>query len=153
MNTGTIICSSSATGDWSTEEQLEEDWAIIILKGNFDNSVGTYDFYAQTMPYSNKSVKVNGYDGDNPIPYTVDGTVSYSIFKSKILDSTNIYVEKGMSGGPCLLNDNGSYKVIGITSYFLSGENPKYHTNTIFRRIDKTLYNTLKYYIEQYGSK
>ncbi len=126
---------------WKLFGDHDYDWGVIILDTNIGDSTGWFGLHSQSESYNGTSVRANGYD--KYYQYTVSGTITST--KSKKLISDNIYVDEGMSGGPCYIySTEYGYMAVGIISYYTSPD-PEgvYHDDTIFRRIDETLYNTL----------
>lgn len=148
---GTAKAKLGVCGEgWISDFDLDDDWGIIILDSNIGDSAGTFILNSPALSYLWKDVEANGYIGN--IQYTSSGSISAS--KSKTLESLNVYVEKGLSGGPCYIRSNtGVPLVIGIISNYLSPEyNKDLHIKTIFRKIDTSLYNKLKSYCEEYAA-
>lgn len=145
-----------AGGDANIDNLVtDNDWGIIILKDKIGSQTGWFGLRWQSAPYDNTNVTVYGYSYMNEIatPYVVSGTITKS--NPKTLESTNIFTDSGMSGGPCYIVKDGLAYVIGITSYFYYiGEKPTAtnHVNSLFCRIDETLYNILLAADETYGS-
>lgn len=157
MNTGTTpkpYGTANATyfhsnANWVNNQNNEYDWGIIELDSNIGNKVGWLGLQYQSASYTGDSIRVNGYpwiNGKSNDLYRSTGTVSQS--KSRLIYSQSNFISNGDSGGPCYICsvDNG-YTAIGISIHGLSVDPAgKYVTDTVFRRIDKTLYNELVAY-------
>lgn len=139
---------------WAYSGDLSDDWGIIELDTNIGNKTGWLGLRWQSADYKNKSVFVNGYPGtvngkENTYrnQYYRHGTVSSSN-ETNTLKSTDIFISKGDSGGPCYIysNDTG-YTAIGITSRFPSNDDNGTDIDCAkFRTIDKSLYERLVQY-------
>lgn len=135
--------------DWANYLDYDDDWGVIILNANIGSNAGWFGLRYQSASYNGTSVRANGYE--RFFPYTVSGTITSS--KSKTLVSNNIYITKGMSGGPCYIHsDEYGFQAIAIISLYHSyDEEGVYHSDSVFRRIDKTLFNTLLGYCDDYA--
>ncbi len=136
-------------GDWAKYLDYDDDWGVIILDTNIGPGASWLGMHSQLTSYDGTSVRANGYY--KFFPYTVSGTITSS--KSKTLLSYDVYVERGMSGGPCYIHsDEYGFQAIGIIINYTSFDSGGvYHDKTIFRRINKTLYNTLKGYCDEFA--
>ena len=137
-------------GDWAAKHDYDDDWGIIILDEPIGDKTSWFGLHWQSNAYSGIEVKASGYNNSDDL-YRVTGTISAS--KSKTLESKDMFVVGGMSGGPCYIySSEYGYQAIGIISHYLSfDEKGLYHSDTIFRRIDKVLYNKLLSYCDQYA--
>lgn len=142
----TLICGL----EWAKNFDYDYDWGVIILDSNIGDQTGWFGLYYQSNSYNGTKVRVNGYDKYR-YQYTVSGTITTS--KSRTIESTNIYVDEGMSGGPCYIySSEYGYVAIGIISRYDSyDEGGWYHSDSYFRRINKTLYENLLSYCEEYA--
>lgn len=140
-------------GDWAKKSDYNDDWGIIILNNNIGVRTGYIGKHSQSASYNGTNVDVNGYpkyvDGSSKEQfdmYLSFGSISSS--QSKKLHSENIYTSDGNSGGPCYITSTTyGYQAIGITSYFVSAANDtNWLYETVFRRIDQTLYKKLEEY-------
>lgn len=141
-----LICG----GGWMSNYDYDDDWGVIVLDTNIGDRAGWFQLNSPPLSYFGKKIEANGYDGQNP--YTAEGTVSAS--KSKTIESTNIYTQAGMSGGPCYIkSDTGVCLLIGVISLGLSYDKDGILlSHSIFRKIDKSLYNNLISYCEEYAA-
>lgn len=141
----TLICS----GDWISDPQPKNDWGVIVLNSNIGNRAGCFQLNPPALSYLWKEIELTGYIENTQ--YMADGSISASY--SKVLESGNAYVEKGMSGGPCYIRSStGVCLVIGINVDYLSQDSAgKFHTTTRFRKIDNSLYDKLISYCEEYA--
>ncbi len=121
-----------------------------LLNTNIGQGASWLGMHSQLTSYDGTSVRANGYF--NYFPYTVSGTITSS--KSKTLTSNDMYIEHGMSGGPCYIHsDEYGFQAIGIIIHYTSFDSGGvYHDITVFRRIDKALFNTLKGYCDEYAT-
>lgn len=138
-------------GDWARKGDSNDDWGVIILKSNIGDDVGGwFGLHWQSASYNGTSARAHGYDKYS-YQYYVEGTITSS--KTKTLVGDNMYSDKGMSVGPLFIySKEYGYKVIGIIIGSETDPNEVYHYNSIFRRIDQTLYNNLLAYCEEYAN-
>lgn len=135
--------------EWAKNLDNEYDWGIIILDSNIGNKVGWLGLQYQSSSYTGDDIRVNGYpkiNGSSETLYMCTGTVSKS--QSRLLYSKNAYISGGNSGGPCYIySKETGYTAIGISIHTISSDpNGKYVIETVFRRIDKPVYNELVKY-------
>lgn len=141
-------------GDWAKKSDYNDDWGIIILNRDIGYDTGLMGKHSQgtaydknTTVYNNGYPKLVGYSSKEQFDlYTCFGTISSS--ESKKLHSKDIYFSKGASGGPgYIISNTYGYQAIGIASYEVTAENnPNYKYETVFRRIDQSLYNKFAEY-------
>lgn len=145
-------------GGWAHSGNLSDDWGIIELDTNIGNQTGWLGLQYRSSYASGTTARANGYpgevEGQTNTSYTGYhdlyfrmGTVMSSS-RENILESTNMYISSGDSGGPCFIysNDTG-YTAIGITSHHGVGDEITGDiTSANFRMIDKSLFETLLEY-------
>jgi len=135
-------------GDWARNYDFKDDWGIIILNKNIGVNTGLIGKQCQSAAYDDIVAYVNGYptyvhggDTEQFDLYTSFGSICSS--ESKQLHSKDIFVSHGDSGGPCyIISKTYGYQAIGISSYYVSAENNhNWVYESVFRRIDQSLYN------------
>lgn len=143
--------------DWAKKHDSSDDWGIILLDSNIGNDVGWLGLQWQSAPYaSGTAVNVNGYpdivNGRYVLAdiYTRTGTVGAAA-ETNTLESKDMFVSKGDSGGPCYIYSNTyGYTAIGITSMVdPTDENDREGidiSRVRFRTIDRSLYEMLIQY-------
>ena len=91
-----------------TQERYQYDWAVCVLNGNVDETVGWFDLIVPDENIINQYAAVYGYQ--NLALYRSKGQI-LEFQGEEIKHQT--HTEDGMSGGPTFLN-NLDYKVFGI---------------------------------------
>ena len=140
------ICSTG----WINNADENYDWGVLILDSDIGNLTGWHGLHYQSSSYNGTKATAKGYSNGRT-QYVTKGTISST--SSKTFASKDMYVQHGMSGGPCYTKIDGyGYLVIGIIINYPSYDpNGIYHEKSVFRKIDKDLYDKLLQFCEEYA--
>ncbi len=136
--------------DWINKGDKNDDWGVIILDSNIGDSTGWFGLHWQSSSYNGTKAKAKGYDKYR-FQYVTSGSIDST--SSKTFSSKELYVDYGMSGGPCYIyTEEYGYMAIGIIIHYTSFD-PEgyYHDKSVFRKIDEKLFNDLLRYCEEYA--